>query len=229
MSNYETVHRESIENPEEFWARAAKGIVWDHPYEKVLDETHAPFYRWFVGGRLNTCYNALDRHVDEGRGDAVALIYDSPVTGTVASFTYSDLRNRVARFAGALRSLGLGRGDTAIIYMPMIPETVIAMLACARLGAVHSVVFGGFAPPELAVRIDHAKPKLLLTASGAFEGTKTLAYKPLVDSALDLATHKPDHCVVFQRPGIVAELVVPRDVDWNTALEVATDADCVPV
>jgi propionyl-CoA synthetase len=229
MSNYETVHRQSIENPEEFWGRAAKGIVWDHPYDRVLDETRAPFYRWFAGGRLNTCYNALDRHVDEGRGAAVALIYDSPVTGTVASFTYRDLRNRVARFAGALRSLGLERGDTAIIYMPMIPETVIAMLACARLGAVHSVVFGGFAPPELAVRIDHARPKLLLTASGAFEGAKTLAYKPLVDSALDLATHKPDHCVVFQRPGIVADLVVPRDVDWNTALEVASDAECVPV
>jgi propionyl-CoA synthetase len=229
MSRYESLYRESLEAPEAFWGRAAEGISWDRRWDTVLDESAAPFYRWFAGGRLNTCFNALDRHVDGGRGDAPALIYDSPVTGTVRTFSYRELRDGVALLAGGLRRLGLKKGDTVILYMPMIPETVMAMLACARLGAIHSVVFGGFAPQELAVRIDHAQPKLLLTASGAFEGAKILEYKPLVDKAIALATHKPERTVVYQRGGIPALLDQDRDIEWNVMLEGAAPAECVPV
>jgi len=229
MGRYDDVYRRSIDDPQGFWGEVAEGITWTGKWDKVLDDANKPFYRWFAGGRLNTCYNALDRHVEAGMGDTTALIYDSPVTGKVEKFTFGELRDKVAAFAGALRGLGLQKGDRVIIYMPMIPETAVAMLACARLGAIHSVVFGGFAPPELAVRIDHAEPKLMITASGAYEGAKTLEYKPLVDKAIDLSNHKPDHVVMFQREGITASMIDGRDVDWNDILKAATPAECVEV
>ncbi len=170
-----------------FWARAAEAIDWNKKWDTVLDDSNPPFYRWFQGGELNTCYNALDRHVERGRADQVALIYDSPVTNTIEKFTYAELLDKVASFAGALKGLGVVKGDTVVIYMPMIPEAVVAMLACARLGAVHSVVFGGFAPHELALRIDDARPRVVVSASGAIEVTRIIEYKPLLDKAIDLA------------------------------------------
>ena len=229
MGRYEDVYRWSLDRPEEFWARAAEKIAWTRPFDRVLDDSRPPFYRWFAGGELNTCHNALDRHVDAGRGDAVALIHDSPVTKSVRKFTYRELRDEVATFAGALRGLGVRKGDTVILYMPMIPQAVIGMLACARIGAIHSMVFGGFAPNELAIRIDHARPKVILTASGAIEGAKILEYKPLVERAIELAAHKPETCVVFQRPQVPAALVPGRDRDWNELASGAKPAECVPV
>ncbi|MCG2601125.1 MAG: AMP-binding protein, partial [Achromobacter sp.] len=176
---YEETYRRSIEEPEAFWTDAARAIHWDRKWDKVLDDSKAPLYRWFTGAALNTCYNALDRHVEGGRGDQAALIYDSPVTATKATYSYAQLRDRVARLAGGLAGMGVGRGDRVIIYMPMVPEAVIGMLACARIGAIHSVVFGGFASRELATRIDDAKPKIILTASCGIEGTRVIPYKPL--------------------------------------------------
>ncbi len=229
MGRYEDVFKKSIEDREAFWGKAAEAIDWYRKWDKVLDDSDPPFYRWFPGGEMNTCYNALDRHVEKGRGDQVALIYDSPVTDTIQKFTYREFRDKVAKLAGGIKSLGVGKGDTAIIYMPMIPEAAAAMLACARLGVVHSVVFGGFASNELAVRIDHAKPKLILTASGAREGKKTLEYKPLVDKAIELATHKPEKVVMYQRPFLKAPLSAGRDIEWNELVEAAEPAECVPV
>jgi propionyl-CoA synthetase len=228
-SRYDQVYARSINDPTGFWAEAAEGIHWYKKWEKVLDETNKPFYRWFTGGEVNTCYNAIDRHVANGRGDQVALIYDSPVTKTVQSFTFHELQFRVATCAGALASLGVSKGDRVIIYMPMIPEAVIAMLATARLGAIHSVVFGGFASPELAARIDDAKPKVMLTASCGIEPGRLVAYKPLVDRAIDIANHKPDRCLVFQRSTAKAELNLGRDIDWDEIVSSATPHDCVPV
>jgi propionyl-CoA synthetase len=173
---FEEIYRHSLERPGEFWAQAAAEIDWIEPWDRVLDDSRAPFYRWFAGGRLNTCYNALDRHVERGRADQLALIYDSPVTGTVATFTYRELRDEVAKFAGALVARGLGRGDRVVIYMPMIPESAIAMLACARIGAVHSVVFGGFAANELAGRIEDARPKAVVSASCGIEPGRLVSY-----------------------------------------------------
>ena len=229
MGRYEDVFARSIESPEEFWGRAAERIDWTKRWDRVLDDSNPPFYRWFPGGGLNTCYNCLDRHVETGRADVTALIYDSPVTSTIERFTYRELRDRVAIFAGVLVDLSVGKGDTVVIYMPMIPEAVVAMLACARIGAVHSVVFGGFAPNELAIRIDDARPKVLITASGAIEGKKLLEYKPLVDRAFELAEHPPERCVVFQRPQVRASMVAGRDVDWREAVAAAKPAACVPV
>ncbi|OQX06602.1 MAG: propionyl-CoA synthetase, partial [Desulfobulbaceae bacterium A2] len=229
MGAYQELFRRSIDDPEAFWADAARDIVWNKPWDKVLDGENPPVYRWFRGGELNTCYNAVDRHVDEGRGEQTAIIHDSPVTGTLRTISYRELRDQTATFAGALRARGVGRGDTVIIYMPMIPEAAIAMLACARLGAVHSVVFGGFAPHELALRIDHAQPKAIICASGAIEGKKTLAYKPLVDEAIRLSTHKPESCVVFQRDFVTAELTQARDCAWHDIVQGATPAAPVPV
>ncbi len=229
MGRYEDTFTRSIEAPEEFWGRAAERIAWTKRWDRVLDDSNPPFYRWFPGAGLNTCYNALDRHVELGRADVVALIYDSPVTATIEKFTYRELRDRVAAFAGVLVDLGVGKGDTVIIYMPMIPQAVVAMLACARIGAVHSVVFGGFAPHELAIRIDDARPKVLITASGAIEGQKLLEYKPLVDRAFELAEHPPEHCIVYQRPQVRAALASRRDRDWRELVARATSADCVPV
>ncbi|MFI0446202.1 propionyl-CoA synthetase [Actinomadura sp. 6N118] len=229
MGAYAAAYERSIADPTRFWGLAARDVRWLVPPDRVLDDGAPPFYRWFTGGELNTCDNALDRHVEDGRGDQAALIYDSPVTGTVATYTYRQLTELVARFAGALRELGVDRGDRVVIYLPMIPEAVIAMLACARLGAVHSVVFGGFAAKELAVRIDHARPKVVVSASCGIEGGRIIAYKPLLDKALELATHKVDRCVVRQRPQLHADLARPRDIDWDEAVARAVPADCVPV
>jgi propionyl-CoA synthetase len=226
---YQKAYDESLKNPEEFWGRAAKAVHWDRPYERVLDDSKKPFYRWFAGGEMNTCYNALDRHVLGGRAGQAALIYDSPVTGTVMRYTYRELLDRVALFAGVLGENGVGKGDTVIIYMPMIPEALIAMLACARIGAVHSVVFGGFAPNELAVRIDDARPVLIVTASCGIEGKKVIEYKPLLDRAIDLAEHKVKRTIIYQRPQSTAALSDGRDIDWASAEKKAKPAGCVPV
>ncbi|MDH3587397.1 MAG: propionyl-CoA synthetase, partial [Gammaproteobacteria bacterium] len=198
-------------------------------WDKVLDDSNPPIYRWFSGGRLNTCHNALDRHVANGRGDQAAIIYDSPVTGSQRTISYTELRDEVALFAGALVKNGVKQGDRVIIYMPMIPEAVVAVLACARIGAVHSVVFGGFAPNELATRIDDATPKAIVSASCGIEPSRIVEYKPLLDQALDLAKHKPKCCIILQRAQLEAELVPPHDIDWQDAVASATPQDCVPV
>ncbi len=227
--SFRSAYVRSLEDPAGFWAEAAEAAHWYRKWDKVLDDENKPFYRWFTGGELNTCYNALDLHVDEGRADQAALIYDSPVTDTNQTFTYRELRDEVARFAGCLAREGVGKGDRVIIYMPMVPQTVVAILACARLGAVHSVVFGGFAANELAVRIDDAKPKVIVSASCGIEVTRVIPYKPLLDKAIGLANHKPDRCIILQRPMEKAELVADRDLDWNEAMESAQPHDCVPV
>jgi propionyl-CoA synthetase len=216
-------------DPEGFWAEAAAGIDWMMKWDKVLDDSNPPFYRWFKGGVLNTCYNALDRHIKNGRGDQLALIYDSPVTDTVRRYSFRQLRDLVARFAGVLADQGVGKGDRVIVYMPMVPEAVIAMLACARIGAVHSVVFGGFAANELATRIDDAKPKVIVSASCGVEVNRVIPYKPLLDAAITMAIVKPEKCVVLQRPMEKAELIAGRDVEWSEAMARATPRECVPL
>jgi propionyl-CoA synthetase len=226
---YEEAYALSIQDKAAFWGQAAEDIVWTKTWDKVLDETDAPLYRWFTGGELNTCYNAVDRHVEDGRADQAAIIHDSPITGVKRTITYAELKDQVSRFAGALAAHGVTKGDRVIVYMPMIPESLVAMLACARLGAVHSVVFGGFAPHELATRINDAQPKVIVAASCGIEPNRVIAYKPLLDDAIDQATHKPDHVVVFQREQAKAELVAPRDVDWDVAAAAAEPHDCVPV
>ena len=226
---YDTIYRKSIEAPEEFWAEAAEAISWEQRWDKVLDDSKAPLYRWFSGARLNTCFNALDRHVENGRGDQAALIYDSPVTGTKATYSYRELRDRVARLAGGLQTLGVEKGDRVILYMPMVPEALIGMLACARIGAIHSVVFGGFASRELATRIDDAKPKVILSASCGIEVNRVIPYKPLLEEAIRSAAHKPAHCVILARPEAPSELKPERDQDW-AELEAESDpVDCVAV
>ena len=227
---YAEVHGRSLSDPRAFWAEAAEDIHWYRKWDEVLDDSNPPFYRWFAGGEVNTCYNALDRHVEAGRGDQLALIYDTPITGEPArKFTYRVLLREVARFAGALRAQGVEKGDRVIIYMPMVPEAAVAMLACARIGAVHSVVFGGFAPNELATRIDDARPKVMVSASCGVEPSGVIAYKPLLDAAIDLSGAKPEKCVILQRPQVEAELVEGRDVEWGAALAGAEPADCVPL
>jgi propionyl-CoA synthetase len=226
---FEAIYRRSLEQPEGFWAEAARLIDWDEPPVRVLDDTRPPFYRWFTGGKLNTCRNALDRHVEGGRGDQWALIYDSPVTETTQRFTYRELRDSVATFAGALRDQGVEQGDRVVVYMPMVPEALIAMLACARIGAVHSVVFGGFAANELAKRIEDAQPKAIVSASCGIEPGRVVAYKPLLDAAIDLVEAKPERCIVLQRPEIEAALEPERDVDWSEAVSRAKPVDCVSV
>ncbi len=226
---YAEIHARSLSDPESFWGEAASALSWSRPWERVLDDSASPSARWFVGGELNTCYNALDIHVENGRGAQDALIYDSPITGTCRRFTYLELRDEVARFAGVLAARGVGKGDRVIIYMPMIPEAIVAMLACARIGAVHSVVFGGFAANELAVRIDDAKPKAIVSASCGIEPGRVVEYKPLLDGAIDHAVHKPDFCVIFQRDTAACETVAGRDVDWQEAMSAAQPHACVPV
>ncbi len=228
-TTYHEIYARWREAPEAFWAEAAETVHWYRKWDAVLDASRPPFYRWFSGGLVNTCYNALDRHVDSGRADQPALIYDSPVTSTVRSFTYRELRDEVARFAGALVGQGVGRGDRVIIYMPMVPETVVAMLACARIGAVHSVVFGGFASHELASRITDARPKVILSASCGIEVDRVVPYKPLLDRAIELASAKPECCIVLQRPQEKASLLSGRDRDWNDLVAAASPAECVPV
>ncbi|MDH3333285.1 MAG: AMP-binding protein, partial [Gammaproteobacteria bacterium] len=229
MTNYSAIHRASIENPEEFWAEAAEGIDWDKRWDSVLDNPDPMTYRWFTGGRLNTCYNALDRHVERGRGDQAAIIYDSAVTDSKRTITYSELLSEVENFAGVLAAHGVGKGDRVIAYMPMIPEAIVAVLACARLGAVHSVVFGGFAANELATRIDDAKPKAIVSASCGIEPSRLVEYKPLLDEAIELSTHKPSHCVIFQRPQVAASMIAGRDIDWHEAVAKAEPHGCVSV
>jgi propionyl-CoA synthetase len=226
---YQETYDRWLKDPERFWAEAALAVHWEGKWDRVLDDSAAPLYRWFPGGVLNTCYNALDVHVAGGRAEQPALIYDSPVTGTVRTYTYRALLDEVARFAGALVESGVGKGDRVIIYMPMVPEAVIAMLACARIGAIHSVVFGGFAPHELAARIDHAKPKLIVSASCGIEPGRVVPYKPLLDQAIAIAAAKPYRCVIVQRPEQPADLVAGRDVLWSELMANARPAPCVPV
>ena len=228
MSYQETYDR-SLRDPAGFWAEAAEGIDWYERWNTVLDDSQPPFFRWFSGGSLNTSYNALDRHVDAGRGEQKALVYDSAMTGSVRSYTYRELRDAVAVFAGVLRNQGVGKGDRVIIYMPMVAEAAISMLACARLGAVHSVVFGGFAAKELATRIDDAKPKVILSASCGLEPGRVIAYKPLLDGAIELSAHKPDKTIILQRPELEAELLPGRDLDWRDEESKASPVDPVPL
>ena len=230
-ADYRTAYTRSIEDPDGYWAEQAGLVDWIKKPSRVLDDDHPPFYRWFPDATLNTCFNALDRHVVRGHGDRTALVYDSAVADVKKSFTYAELLEQVAAFAGALRGFGVGPGDRVVIYLPMIPEAVVAMLACARLGAVHSVVFGGFAPRELAVRIDDARPKVVVTASCGIEPTRVVEYKPIVDRALEMAEHEPDAVVLKQRPQVAAEMREPRDVDWDLAMKAGRSdpAECVEV
>jgi len=229
MGRYTETFDRSLADPEGFWGEAAKAIDWYREPTVVLDTSNPLFYRWFADGVLNTCFNALDRHVRDGRGDQVALIYDSPVTDTCRTFSYRELLDEVARFGAVLHGLGVGAGDRVIIYMPMITEAVVAMLACARVGAVHSVVFGGFAPHELAVRIDDATPKVVVSASCGIEVSRIVEYAPILDRAIELAAHKPERCVIVQRPQAPAALVAGRDLDWEQAMARAEPVECVPV
>jgi propionyl-CoA synthetase len=228
-TGYAETYRRSIEQPEEFWAEAAEAIDWERRWDRVLDASRPPFFRWFPGARLNTCWNAVDRHVAAGRGERAALIWDSPVTSQIVRFTYRELRDAVARLAGVLAGLGVVKSDRVLIYMPMVPEAAFAMLACARLGAIHSVVFGGFAAHELATRIDDAKPRVILSASCGIEVNRIIPYKPLLDAAIAEAQAKPEHCVILQRPMCHAELVAGRDFDWHELAATAQPAECVPV
>jgi len=228
VSDYEKVFRASVDDPEAFWLGAAETIDWSRQPTRALDSSNPPFYRWFPDGELNVSFNALDRHVAAGRGEQAALIYDSPVSGTGRTYSYAELTGEVSRFAGVLAGLGVGKGDRVVIYLPMVPEAVIAMLASARIGAVHSVVFGGFAPRELAVRIDDATPKVIVSASCGIEGKRVIEYKPLLDKAIELAEHKPQRCVILQRPQAVAA-IGPRDVDWADAMASAVPAEPVQV
>jgi propionyl-CoA synthetase len=225
---YAEVYRRSIEDPEGFWGEAAEAVSWYRRWDRVLDRSNPPFSRWFPGGMVNTCYNALDRHVEAGHGDRPALIYDSPVTSTKRTFSYRELLDLVSRCAGSLADLGISKGDRVIIYMPMVPEAVISMLACARIGAIHSVVFGGFAAPELATRIDDARPKLVISASCGIEVNRVIPYKPLLDKAIEIARSKPERCVILQRDRLKAPLVPGRDMDWDTFMS-GEPVPCVPV
>jgi len=230
MTNpYESAFQQSIKEPDKFWAAAAEDCHWYKKWDKVLDDSNKPFYRWFTGGEINTCYNAIDFHIENGLGDQDALIYDSPVTNTIKKYTYNELRDEVAKFAGALASLGVQKGDRVLVYMPMIAESAIAMLGCARIGAVHSVVFGGFAAKELAVRIDDAQPKVIVSASCGIEVKKIIAYKPLLDEAINISSSKPEKCIVLQRPMETATMVEGRDLDWSEVMADAKPHDCVPL
>ncbi|MGC6485177.1 MAG: propionyl-CoA synthetase [Candidatus Puniceispirillales bacterium] len=229
MKDFLPVAAAAANDPVAFWAEAAKAVSWEKEPERILNDDNPPFYRWFDGGLTNTCYNALDLHIEEGRGEQNALIYDSPVTGAKQHFTYREMRDRVAHFAGVMAARGVGYGDRVIIYMPMIPEAVIAMLATARLGAIHSVVFGGFAASELAKRIDDCNPKMIVTASCGIEPNRIVEYKPMLDEAIEISSHKPETCILLQRPQAEASMVEGRDLDWHAAHEGVAPADCVPV
>ena len=226
---YLTAYKQSITDPEAFWLDQSEKIAWYQKPQQALTQDHEGFYRWFKGGKLNTCYLALDAHIEAGRGQETALIYDSPVTQTVAKFTFVELRDRVARLAGGLKKLGIEKGDTVVIYMPMIPQAAIAMLACARLGAIHSVVFGGFAPHELAIRIDDAKPKAIITATSGIEIDRIIPYKPMVDEAMQQATHKPEHVIVFNRRLGAIKPDADYDIDYNTLMKMADPVGCTEV
>lgn len=227
--SYKAEYQRSMDDPQGFWKEKAEALEWFKFPENILSQDEHGIYHWFEDGEMNTAYMALDHHVNEGRGDQTAIIYDSPVTDTKKQYTYSELRDEVAKAAGMLKDLGVEKGDRVIIYMPMIPEAVISMLAVARLGAIHSVVFGGFAAPELAVRIEDAQPKVMISASCGVEIKKIIEYKPLLDKAIELSSHKPDSCIIFQRPEATSELIEGRDHDWNDLYAKAEPADCVPV
>ena len=224
---FKEIYDNSIKNPEDFWKNVSDDIFWFKKPTKILNKSNPPFYKWFEDGVTNTCYNALDYHIDQGRGEKIALIYDSPITGNKAKFTFNQLKAKVSKFAGALDSIGIKKGDRVIIYMPMIPEAVVAMLACGRIGAIHSVVFGGFASNELASRIDDSKAKLLITASCGFEPGRTVEYRPLVDGALKLSKHKIEKVIFFQRKAHEVMLNSPSEISWDEALSNAKDKDCV--
>ena len=226
---YKEVYASWKSDPEAFWLKAAEAIDWDRKPTRVLNDSNAPLYEWLDDGLVNTCWNAVDRHVAAGRGDQDAIIHDSPVTGTKSRITYAELRDRVARLAGALASKGVSKGDRVVIYMPMIPEALVAMLACARLGAIHSVIFGGFAANELAVRIDDATPKAVIAGSCGIEPGRIVEYKPLLDAAIELARHAPEFCVIFQREQARASMIDGRDLDWNAVQDGVAPAACVPV
>ena len=225
---YRDIHAGWQQDPEAFWMKAAEAVHWDSPPSRAFFD-QGPAGEWFADGMVNTCWNAIDRHVQAGHGDRLAVIHDSPMTDSVSRLTYSELQDRVARLAGVLASRGIGKGDRVIIYMPMIPEALQAMLACARIGAIHSVVFGGFAAHELAVRIDDARPRAIIAASCGLEPGRTVAYKPLMDRAIAEATHKPDVTIVFQRPECRADMIEGRDLDWEDAVAGANPVACVPV
>ena len=227
--DYQTLYQTSLETPDEFWGDCASDLVWTKPWEKVLDDSNSPFYEWFSGGELNTCYNALDRHCEQGRAQQAALIYDSPVTGQVRTYSYAELRDEVAVFANVLQKNGVEKGDRVIVYMPMIPEAVISMLACARIGAIHSVVFGGFAAKELATRVVDASPKLVISASCGIEGKKVIPYLPLLDEALELAGAGDLTRILVSRPQLPIEELHPSAVIWEDAVADAHAVDCVPV
>ncbi len=226
---FNKIYQESIQNPEKFWQNVSEDIFWFKKPKKILNKSKPPFYKWFEDGVTNTCYNAIDTHIDQGKGDRTALIYDSPITNNKSKFTYNELRDRVSKFAGALDNQGVKKGDRVIIYMPMIPEAVIAMLACGRIGAIHSVVFGGFASNELASRIDDSKAKILITASCGFEPGRTVEYRPLVDGALKLAKHKVEKVIFFQRKGNEVKLNSPLEISWEEFIVNAKDKDCVEI
>ena len=228
-NSQEQMSAQAAKNPIDFWTERAKAIKWFSFPEEIQWTDDEGLIHWYKGGNLNTCYLALDRHIEEGRGDKKAIVYDSPVTGQKKQYSFAAARDEVAKLAGVLRNYGVEKGDRVVIYMPMVPETVFAMLACARIGAVHSVVFGGFAAQELATRIDDAEPKLLLIASGGIEVSKIIPYKPIVDEAMELAKHKPANIIVLQRDFAVAEMQAGRDVDWQEAMASAQAVDCVPV
>ena len=229
MDTYLEAWQRSIADPQSFWGEAARAVSWYRDPTVVLDNSTPASPRWFADGVLNSCFNAVDRHVENGHGERLAVIYDSPVTGTKKTYTYTEFRDEVALFAGVLRELGVGKGDRVVIYLPMIPEALVSMLACARLGAVHSVVFGGFAAHELALRIADARPKVVVSASCGIEINRVIDYKALLDQAIEESAHKPERCVIYQRPQATASLVPGRDVDWAEVMGRATPAECVPV
>ncbi|WP_099826839.1 propionyl-CoA synthetase [Oceaniglobus indicus] len=226
---YSDIYKSWQDDPEAFWMEQARAIDWDRAPTRALDDSRPPFYGWYPDAMVNTCFNAVDRHVLAGHGDRVAIIHDSPVTGTVSRTTFAELQDQCARLAGALLAKGVTKGDRVIIYMPMVPQALVAMLACTRIGAIHSVVFGGFAANELAKRIDDATPKAVIAGSCGIEPSRTVAYKPLLDAAIEQATHKPDFCIILQRDTLRADLIEGRDVDWHAAQDGVTPADCVPV
>ncbi len=227
--SFRSLYDMSMHDPEAFWLDAAKSLDWIRAPTKALDSSRAPFYDWFGDSEINGCYNCVDRHVENGNGDRVAIIHDSPVTDSISKLTYRELQDATAKLGGALKARGVGKGDRVIIYMPMIPQAAIAMLACARIGAIHSVVFGGFAAEELAARIDDATPKAIIAGSCGIEPSRVVAYKPLLDSALNISTHDPEFCIIFQRDVLRAELIPGRDFDWNECQEQVEPAECVPV
>lgn len=229
MGDYQGLYQQSLQDPDTFWGEAAAALHWHRPWDKVLDREAKPVPKWFVGGQFDTAFNALDRHVEAGHGDRLALIYDSPVTGDRRQYTYAELTDQVARFAGILQAQGVQKGDRVLIYMPMIPEAAIAMLATARLGAIHSVVFGGFAANELATRVNDAQPKVVVSASCGIEPNRVVQYKPLLDEAIRVSDHKPEKCVIYARQQANATLLEGRDLDWQEAMATAQAVDCVPV